>query len=84
MRTRVTSLALALPRPAAKLLSDERLGRAVAELTGNAMYRVNDLKSGKKPRAHALTRVMVPAPAKSAQAVKKGFAQGRRSPAAPR
>src|SRR6187431_1329628 len=34
LRTRVTSLALALPRPAAKLLSDERLGRAVAELTG--------------------------------------------------
>ena len=27
-RTRITSLALALPRPATKLLSDERLGRA--------------------------------------------------------
>jgi leucyl aminopeptidase len=75
-RTRVTSLALALPRPAAKVLSDERLGRAVAELAGNTLYRVNDLKSGKKPRAHALTRVVVAATAKAAPAVNKGFAQG--------
>jgi leucyl aminopeptidase len=75
-RTRVTSLALALPRPAAKALSDERLGRAVAELTGNTLYRVNDLKSGKKPRAHALTRVVVAAAAKAAQAVTRGFKQG--------
>jgi len=77
LRTRVTSLALALPRPAQKLQSDERFGRAVAELTGNAMYRVNDLKSGKKPRPHALARVTVTAPGKSVQAINKGFAQGQ-------
>src|SRR3954470_1391966 len=47
-RTRVTSLALALPRPPLKVLSDERFGRAIAELAGNTLYRVNDLKSGKK------------------------------------
>src|SRR6187551_733399 len=58
-RTRVAALALALPRPAAKLLSDERLGRAVAEIAGHSLYRVNDLKSGKKPRAHALSKVVV-------------------------
>jgi leucyl aminopeptidase len=75
-RTRVASLALSLPRPAAKALSDERLGRAVAELAGNTLYRVNDLKSGKKPRPHALTRIVVAAPAKAAQAVSKGFKQG--------
>jgi leucyl aminopeptidase len=75
-RTRMASLALALPRPGLKLLSDERLGRAVAELSGHALYRVNDLKSGKKPRAHALNRVVVTATAKAALAVKKGFAQG--------
>jgi leucyl aminopeptidase len=75
-RTRVTSLALALPRPAMKVLSDERLGRAVAELTGHTLYRVNDLKTGKKPRAHTLARVVVAAPAKSAQGLKKGFMQG--------
>jgi len=75
-RTRVTSLALALPRPAAKVLSDERLGRAVAELTGNTLYRVNDLKSAKKPRAHALTRVVVATAARAETAIKKGFRQG--------
>src|SRR4051812_23585245 len=46
-RTRVTSLALALPRPSVKTLSDERLGRAVAELTSAQLYRTNDLKSAK-------------------------------------
>jgi leucyl aminopeptidase len=75
-RTRCTTLALALPRPAAKLLSDERLGRAVAEIAGHALYRTNDLKSGKKPRPHALTRVVVVAPAKAAQAIARGFTQG--------
>jgi leucyl aminopeptidase len=75
-RTKVASLALALPRPSVKTLSDERLGRAVAEVTGNTLYRINDLKSTKKPRAHALSRVVVAAPAKAVAAIKKGFTQG--------
>jgi leucyl aminopeptidase len=75
-RTRCESLALALPRPAAKMLSDERLGRAVAEVTGNTLYRVNDLKSAKKPRPHSLARVVIAAPAKAAAALEKGFVQG--------
>jgi leucyl aminopeptidase len=75
-RTRINSLALALPRPTAKLLSDERLGRAVAELAGNSLYRVNDLKSAKKPRPPALSRIVVAAPAKAEQSLRKGFAQG--------
>jgi len=75
-RTRITALGLALPRPAAKILSDERFGRAVAELTAHTLYRVNDLKSGKKPRPHALARVVAAVPAKAAQAVNKGFTQG--------
>ena len=83
-RTRITSLALALPRPAAKLLSDERLGRAVAEITGHTLYRVNDLKSGKKPRAHALTRVVVAAPAKAAPPSRRASPRAARSPAARR
>jgi leucyl aminopeptidase len=75
-RTRITSLALALPRPATKVLSDERLGRAVAEITGHTLYRVNDLKSAKKPRPHALERVIVVAQAKSSKAIGTGFSQG--------
>jgi leucyl aminopeptidase len=75
-RTRIASLGLALPRPAAKVLSDERFGRAVAELAGNTLYRVNDLKSGKKPRPNTLTRLVAAVPAKASQAVQKGFKQG--------
>jgi leucyl aminopeptidase len=75
-RTKVASLALALPRPSVKTLSDERLGRAVAEVTGSTLYRINDLKSTKKPRAHTLSRVVVAAPAKALPAIKKGFSQG--------
>jgi leucyl aminopeptidase len=75
-RTRCASLALALPRPAAKLLSDERLGRAVAEIAGHALYRINDLKSAKKLRPHALTRVVVVVPTKAAQSTQKGLSQG--------
>ena len=75
-RTRCVALGLALPRPTAKLLSDDRMGRAVAELTGHVLYRVNDLNSAKKPRAHALARVVVFGNAKAAPALKKGFAQG--------
>jgi leucyl aminopeptidase len=75
-RTRIASLALALPRPSAKLLNDERFGRAVAEVTGNTLYRVNDLKSAKKPRPHSLTRVVVAAAAKALPAIRKGFDQG--------
>ncbi len=75
-RTRIASLGLAMPRPAAKVLSDERFGRAVAELVGNTLYRVNDLKSGKKPRPYTLTRLVAAVPAKSSPAVQKGFRQG--------
>lgn len=76
-RTKAAALALALPRPAAKLQSDERFARAVAEVTGHTLYRINDLKSARKPRPHALNRVVVVAPGKSAAAMQKGFAQGR-------
>ena len=37
--------------PPRRCSTDERLGRAVAEIAGHTLYRVNDLKSSKKPRA---------------------------------
>jgi leucyl aminopeptidase len=76
-RTRIAALALALPRPAGRNFSDERLGRAIAEIAGHTLYRVNDLKSARKPRPHALSRIVVAATAKSATATAKGFVQGR-------
>jgi leucyl aminopeptidase len=75
-RTRVASLAIALPRPALKALPDERFGRAIAEVTGTSLYRVNDLKSAKKPRPAALARIVVAVRAAASEAVERGFRQG--------
>ncbi|MGA8707997.1 MAG: M17 family peptidase N-terminal domain-containing protein, partial [Steroidobacteraceae bacterium] len=58
-RTRVTSAALAIERPAARELDDYYFGRSIAELTGSTLYRINDLKSARKPRPPALARVQL-------------------------
>jgi leucyl aminopeptidase len=57
LRTRVAHLALAIDTPQSGGVDDYYLGRAVADLTGAALYRVNDLKSGRKPPPAALRRV---------------------------
>jgi leucyl aminopeptidase len=57
-RTRIASVALAIDRPDSKELDDYYFGRAIAELTGTALYRINDLKTAKKPKAPALQRVL--------------------------
>jgi leucyl aminopeptidase len=74
-RTRITSCALAIDRPEAKQLDDYYFGRAVAELTGAALYRVNDLKTGKKAPAPALAKVLA-GPVRKAAAVERGLAHG--------
>ncbi len=48
----------------------------MAEVTGHTLYRINDLESARKPRPHALNRIVVVAPGKSAPALQKGFTQG--------
>jgi leucyl aminopeptidase len=76
-RTKAHTLALGLPRPSAKVLDDTVYGRVVAELVGNALYRINDLKSTKKPPAPSLEKVLVAAPSAAASAkIKRGFAEG--------
>src|SRR6185437_12716343 len=52
------SIAVAIDRPDTKELDDYYFGRAIAEVTGAALYRVNDLKTGKKPKAPALQKVL--------------------------
>src|SRR5213595_1045192 len=74
-RTRIASCALAIDRPEAKQLDDYYFGRAVAELTGAALYRVNDLKTGKKAPAPALARVLA-GPVRTAAAAERGLAHG--------
>ena len=49
----------AVPRaPGGRELDDFYFGRAVAEITGSSLYRINDLKSARKPRPPALARVL--------------------------
>ncbi len=75
VRTRIASCAIALDRPEAKQLDDYYLGRQVAELTGAALYRVNDLKTAKKPPPTALKKVLA-GPVRKASAAAQGLADG--------
>jgi len=76
-KTSIGSVGLALERPAAKELDDYYFGRAVAELAGAGLYRINDLKSGKKPKAAALARILAGPAAKGAAAkVSRGLVHG--------
>ncbi len=68
LRTRIASCAVALDRPETRQLDDYYFGRSVAELGAAARYRINDLKTGKKPTPPALTRVLAGPVRKSAAA----------------
>ena len=56
-RTRCRSAAIALSRPAPRELDDYLFARSAAEIAHGALYRVNDLKSGKRPPPPALERI---------------------------
>jgi leucyl aminopeptidase len=57
-RTRVKSVAVALDGPP-KDLDDYQFGRVAGEVTTVSLYRVNDLKSGRKPRPPAIDSVQI-------------------------
>jgi leucyl aminopeptidase len=57
LRTRLGSAVIALDRPEGPGLDHYTLARAAAECVGAGLYRINDLKSGRRPRPYALTRV---------------------------
>jgi leucyl aminopeptidase len=76
-RTRVSSAAIALERPAARELDDYYFGRASAEVTGSALYRINDLKSARRPPAPRLSQVLVgPVSAAALPDVRRGLVSG--------
>jgi leucyl aminopeptidase len=75
LRTRIASCAVAIARPPARELDDYYLGRAVAEIAGAALYRVNDLKTGKKPAPAALRKVLA-GPVRTPAAATRGLAHG--------
>jgi leucyl aminopeptidase len=66
---------VALDRPETKQLDDYYFGRQVAELTGAALYRINDLKTGKKPAPAALKKVLA-GPVRKVSAAQRGLKQG--------
>jgi leucyl aminopeptidase len=74
-RTRVVSCAVALDRPEARQLDDYYLGRCVAEITGGVLYRINDLKTARKPPPATLQKVLV-GPARKAPLVQRGLTHG--------
>ena len=57
-RTRIASVAVAIDRPDSKELDDYYFGRSIAEIAGTATYRVNDLKTAKKPKAPAVQKIL--------------------------
>jgi leucyl aminopeptidase len=76
-RTRIASAAFAVARPSFKDLDDYYFGRLIAEVTGNTLYRTNDLKSAKKPKPPALATVLAgPVRGTGATAAKRGLAHG--------
>jgi leucyl aminopeptidase len=76
-KTGIRSVALALDRPDHQELDDYYFGRAVAETAGAALYRINDLKTGKKPKPAPLERILAGPAARSAAAkISRGLAHG--------
>jgi len=76
-RTRLTSAVVALERPPLRELSDLQLARSSAELGGAALYRINDLKSSKKPRDPALARLRIgPFASGELAAARRALAEG--------
>jgi len=75
LRTRIGSCAVALERPDARQLDDYYFGRAIAEIVGAGLYRINDLKTAKKPPPPALKKVLA-GPVRRAAAAERGFTHG--------
>jgi leucyl aminopeptidase len=75
LRTRIGSCALAIARPPGRELDDYYFGRAVAEITGAALYRVNDLKTAKKPAPASLRKVLA-GPVRTPAAASRGLSHG--------
>jgi len=58
-RTRIASAVVAIERPSDKDLDAYLLARSAAEALSSALYRINDLKTGKRPPAPRLARVKI-------------------------
>jgi leucyl aminopeptidase len=59
-RTRCAHLVVSIDQPDGDAVGAYYVGRAVADLTGTALYRINDFKTGSKPPRPRLQKVSVP------------------------
>jgi leucyl aminopeptidase len=76
-RTRISSAAIALERPAARELDDYYFGRAGAEITGSGLYRINDLKTARRAPPPRLAKVLLgPVGASAVAEVRRGLRSG--------
>jgi len=76
-RTRIASVAFAVTRPSFSDLDDYYFGRVIAEIVGNTLYKVNDLKSARKGKPPALHTVVAgPVRGAGATAAKRGLTHG--------
>ena len=76
-KTKVVTAAIALTRPASRELDDYTFARSAVEITRGALYRVNHLKSGKKPDEPALQKIKFgPLATSASRAGKRGLAHG--------
>ena len=84
-KTRISSIAVAIDRPPAKELDDYYFGRAVAEIVGSTLYRVNDLKTAKKPKTTPLQKILAgPVRKAGVEAAERGLEHGEAVAAAVR
>lgn len=78
VKARYGTVLLAIERPAVTQMDDYYLGRAVAELTGTALYRVNSLKSERAAKPPVLRSVRIAGVSRSEQAdVRRGLEHGQ-------
>ncbi len=76
-KTRARSAALALERPPRRELDDLHFGRSSAEFLATTLYRINDLKTGQRPPAPQLERLLIgPVARAAARSVRRGITQG--------
>jgi leucyl aminopeptidase len=77
-KTRIASIAVGVDRPPAKELDDYYFGRAIAELVGSTLYRVNDLKTTKKSKPSPLQKVLAgPVRKAGVEAAERGLEHGQ-------
>jgi leucyl aminopeptidase len=77
LRTRLASAVIALDHPGGAGFDHYTLARAAAECVGAGLYRINDLKSGRRARPYALARVRLgPFPATQLGEARRGLADG--------